>query len=79
MDGVANHLDNLNALGDENPDGSERNNDIAAHLQLGFDRALAPFSLQVGHQILKFPFCLRFITNLNEDKSIIAEGEKEPF
>ena len=79
MDRIANHLDDLNALRDEDPDGGESNNDVTAHLQLRFDRALAPFPLQVCHQILQFPFCLRFVTNLNKDKSMNCEGEKEPF
>ena len=79
MDGVANHLDDLDALRDEDPDGGESNNDVAAHLQLSFDRALAPFPLQVGHQILQFSFCLCFVTNLNKEKSINFVGENEPF
>ena len=79
MDGITNHLDDFNALRDEDPDGGESNNDVAAHLQLSFDRTFAPFSLQVGHQILKFPFCLCFITNLNKGKSIIAERRKGTF
>ena len=79
MDGIANHLDDLNALGDEDPYWGESNDDVATHLELSFDRAFAPFPLKMRHQILQFPFCLGLVTNLSEDKSIIVEGEKEPF
>ena len=66
VDGVANHLDDLNALGDEDPDGGEGHDDVAAHLELGFDRTFPPFPLEVGHQVLQFPFRLRFVANLDD-------------
>ena len=65
MDGVANHLDDLDALRDEDPDRCESNDDVATHLQLGLDRTFPPLSLKVGHQVLQFALRLGFVTNLN--------------
>ena len=65
MDGVANHLDDLDALRDEDPDRCESNDDVATHLQLGLDRTFPPLSLKMGHQVLQFALRLGFVTNLN--------------
>ena len=74
MDGVANHLDDLDALRDEDPDRCESNDDVASHLQLGLDRTFPPLSLKVGHQVLQFALRLGFVTNLNGIIRLVIDG-----